>query len=277
MAKVLVMNPPKHKKAKRHKRRASPAQLRALAKGRAKQAAKRGLKKHARKARRARHARKSLLQKDGRHRPVVIVKKRRMRRPKRSTIPARSAFANPFLGELAMLGNPKRKKHMAKRRHRRHTKRHNRGLRLNPSGALAAVAAGPREMVSGEFVKEAASVAAGFILPGLLMPRLPLALRDQTWKAYASKVVVVAGVSAAAGMAISKRAAKLVLLGGGVSLLLDLYADFVAPTLGRMSAPTPSTGTGAYYGNDGDPGVSSFYGNAGDPGTAPSLADAFAS
>jgi hypothetical protein len=142
-------------------------------------------------------------------------------------------------------------------------------------------------MVSGEFVKEAASVAAGFILPNLIMPRLPYALVDQTWKVLASKVVVIAGVSAVAGMVVSRKAAKLVLLGGGVSILLSLYDAYVGPMVNQalLPAPHPATpsGTQAYFGNAGDPGVSngydlsSFYGNPGDPGMADSLADAFGS
>jgi len=166
---------------------------------------------------------------------------------------------------------------MAKRRSHRRVRRH-RGFRINPGGALAAVTAGPREMVSGAFVQEAAGVAAGFIIPGLLLPRLPVSWRDQTWKAYVSKIVVVSALSAVSGMAVSKRVAKLVLLGGGVSLLLDIYADFVAPAISGVMAPAPKPkGTSAFYGNAGDPGVGAYYGNAGDPGVSDSLAEAFSS
>lgn len=180
---------------------------------------------------------------------------------------------------------------MARRHHRHHRRHHRRhhGLRLNPSGALAAVVAGPKEMVSGEFIKEAVSVAAGFLLPGMVLPRIPAQFRNATWKAYGSKVAVVAGLSAVAGMAVSKRAAKLVLLGGGVSILLDLYADFVQPAISGVMAPpapAPASGAAAYFGNSGDPGVAgladfdstpqleSFFGNPNDPGVA-GLAAAF--
>ena len=268
MAKILVVNPPKRKAHKR--RKASAAQLRALAKGRATLAARRHKKHSGTKTRRI----------VKRHHAVKHTKKRRARRI------SHMAFPNPFLGELALAGNPRRK-HTMKHRRKSHRRARRGGLlRLNPGGALAAITAGPREMISGEFVKEAVSVTAGFLVPGFLMPRLPLVLRDATWKAYASKMVLVGGISAVAGMAVSKRVGKLVLLGGGVSILMDLYADFVAPMLSGVMAPravAPSSGTSMYYGNAGDPGMSdgydlaSFYGNAGDPGVSNSLGEAFAS
>jgi len=133
---------------------------------------------------------------------------------------------------------------MARRKHRRH---HRRSL-SNPFSANALLSA-PKEMISSQFIMEAAGVAAGFVLPNMAMNYLPVTWRSTTISYYASKVATVAVLSAAAGM-VSKRVSKFVLVGGGVSLLLDLYTEFVGghgPV--APSAPATPTGTSAFYGN----------------------------
>src|SRR3990172_3218532 len=115
---IPIMNPQRTKggaktggamKTRRKKRKASAKQLAALARGRASRKAK--LKSSPQRAKRSRRKARSLLSKSGKHRPVVIVRKKRLVRPKRSTIPALARFKNPFLGELAMIGaNPRRKR-----------------------------------------------------------------------------------------------------------------------------------------------------------------------
>lgn len=258
-------------KHKKHRR--SPAQKAATKKMLAALHAKKHRKAAApRKARRKQH-RKSLLSVSGKHRPVVHVRKRRMYRGSRSTIPSHAAFANPFLSELALVGNPRkgRRHKMAKRHHRR--TRRSYGLRLNPSGALQKVLSGPKEMIRMDFVKEAASVAVGFVLPNLVINRLPTTFRDATWKVYASKVVVVSGLSAVAGIW-NKRISRAIMLGGGISILLDLYADFLAPYIGAATAAAAPK-AGAYYGD----GIGTYYGTdgVGEGEGAPDLAEAFAS
>lgn len=221
-----------------------------------------------RKVKRRRHARrKSLLSSKGRHRPVVHVRKGRLYRPRRSSIPSRATFANPFLGELAVIGgNPmKRRKKSHKRTHRR-----SRRLHRNPGAALiarplSALTAGPREMIKVGFLQEAASVAVGFVAPNLLLPMLPLWARDARWKVYASKAVLVGAVASAAGAVTSKRVRDAILLGGGVSILLDAWADFVAPAVG---GPSLREDMGAYYGEPTNEGVAAYYGEPTNAGLA---------
>lgn len=256
------------------KRRASPAQLAA----RKKFAERFGGKKHRRKAaasrpkRVVRRKRRKSAMGPGKHRPVVIRRKGRYYRPKRSSLPRKMTLANPFLGGLAMLGNSpmarKRKSH--KRRSHRRSSRRSRGLAL--SNPLPAVLSAPSQMIKKDFVTEAASVAAGFVIPGMILPRLPVSMRDSTLKAYAAKVVIVAGLAGGASL-VNKRLSRAVLLGGGVSLLLDVWTDFVAPSVMRIGAPAAAVN--AYYGDPGDPGVGAFYGQAGDPGVGASIGDAF--
>lgn len=263
----------------KRKRKLSAAQRAALAKGRAALAKRRAssvpAKAHRRRRKSARR-RSSLLSRSGKHRPVVIVKKGRLRRPRRSTIPAKATFANPFLSEIAMIGNPRRKRRKSSRRSHRRSSRRSLILR-NPLGSsLAAVTSGPREMASMEFLKEAGSVAVGFVLPNVAVGMLPIQFRDATWKVYASKVAVVSGLAAAGKAVAGNRVAKAILLGGGVSILLDAYQDFVVPALGG-AAPSLK-GVDAYYGEKGG-GVSAYYGEqgggvAGIDGTA-DLAEAF--
>lgn len=135
---------------------------------------------------------------------------------------------------------------MARRKHRRH---HRRSL-SNPFSA-SALLSGPKEMISTQFIMEAAGVAAGFVLPNMAMNYLPVGWRSTTLTYYASKVATIAVLSAAGSM-VSKRVGKFVLVGGGVSLMLDLYAEFakgVNPVPASAAAPAASTGTQAFYGN----------------------------
>lgn len=264
------------KTRRRSKRKASPAQIAARKKFAAKYGGKKSKKSSSprrvsKKARRKSRRASSILAREGRHRPVVLVRKRRLVRPKRSTIPSLATFKNPFLGELAMIGNPRKRRKSHKKSHRRSSRR-SRGMSLfsNPGGkALSSILAGPREMATMDFAKDAAGVAAGFVLPNMIVAKLPANLRDSRVKVYGSKVAVIAGLSAAAGM-VSKRASKMILLGGGVSLLLDAWVDWIAPALGQGGAPAPAAGTGVYYGDN--DGVGVYYGLDG----ASSLAESFA-
>jgi len=142
------------------------------------------------------------------------------------------------------------------RKHRRHHRRHF----LNPGG-LKGLLAAPKQMVSGSFVIEAVSVAAGFVLPGMALAYVPANFRGpQKWKYYMSKVGVIAATSFVAGY-VSKKARRLVLLGGGVSILLDIWTDFVS-----MRGAAAPAGTRAFYGNPGMPGVSGVDAYYGTPG-----------
>ena len=144
---------------------------------------------------------------------------------------------------------------MARRRHHR---RHHRRSLSNPFSANALLA-GPKEMVSTQFIMEAAGVAAGFVLPNMAMNYLPVTWRSTVMTYYASKVATVAVLSAVGSM-VSKKVGQFILVGGGVSLLLDLYTEFVggkAPvTAPATTAPTTTApATSAFYGN-----LSAYYG-----------------
>lgn len=256
--------------AKKRRKAPSPAQIAARKKFAAKYGGKKRRKAAPAKAKRPsrRRSRRRSAVALGKHRPVVIRRKGGYYRPKRSKLPKKMTLKNPFLGNLAIIGgsNP-----MAKRRrkssHRRKHSRRSRGLALrNP---ISSVLAAPREMVRKDFLTEAASVAAGFVLPNVIMPRLPMSLRDSMPKAYLSKVAVVAGLAGAASL-VNKRISKAILLGGGVSILLDAWTDFVAPAIMGGAGPLK-----AFYGDPGDPGVGAFYGDPGDPGVGSSVGDAF--
>lgn len=162
-------------------------------------------------------------------------------------------FKNPFAGTLAIMGNPqrKRRKHTMARKHRRH---HRRAL-SNPLSANA-ILSPIKELKSPAFIMEAAGVAAGFVLPNMAMNYLPVTWRSTTLTYYASKVGTIALLSAAGGF-VSKRVSKFILVGGAVSLLLDLYTEFMkgsSPV--TTTAPAPAaTGTQAFYGN-----LSAYYG-----------------
>lgn len=250
------------KTRRRKKRKASRAQLAALAKGRAARSAK--LKSSPRRAKRKNRRKVRSLLSKGKTRPAV--RRRKARRAKSVS----HVHKNPFLGELAMIGNPRRKRRKSSRKARRSSRR-SRGMRLfaNPGGKLiSGILAGPKEMATMGFAQDAASVAVGFVLPNMVMARLPANLRDTRVKVYASKVAVVAGISAVSSV-VSKRAAKMILLGGGVSLALDLWVDFLAPMMGQGA---PAAGTGVYYGDSdsGMSGVGVYYGDS-----ASSLSESF--
>lgn len=139
---------------------------------------------------------------------------------------------------------------MARRKHRRH---HRRAL-SNPFSANALLAA-PKEMMSSAFIMEAAGVAAGFVLPNMAMNYIPVGWRSTTLTYYASKVGTIAVLSAAATM-VSKRVSKFVMVGGAVSLMLDLYTEFMKGASPAHAAPAPAGGgTQAFYGN-----LSAYYG-----------------
>jgi hypothetical protein len=247
--------------AKKRRRAASPAQLAARKKFAAKYGGKKRKAAPSRpKARRRKRTALSL----GRHRPVVIRKRAGLYRPKRSTLRPHATFKNPFLGGLAMIGNPRRRKARKGRKSHRRSRRSVSIFRNPIGGSLSAITSAPKQMISKDFLTEAASVSVGFVLPNIVMTYLPANLRDARWKGYASKVAVVAVLAGASGM-VSKRVSKAILLGGGVSLLLDLYADFVAPMLHGGGAPAPG-GTAAFFGEEGDPGMGAFFGNDNDPG-----------
>lgn len=113
-------------------------------------------------------------------------------------------------------------------------------------------------MMSSQFIMEAAGVAAGFVLPNMAMNYLPVGWRATTMTYYASKVATVAVLSAAGSM-VSKRIGKFVLVGGGVSLLLDLYTEFVGGKAPVTTAPTTTTpAAAAFYGNLS--GAGAYYG-----------------
>lgn len=140
---------------------------------------------------------------------------------------------------------------MARRKHRRH---HRRSL-SNPFSANALLAT-PKEMISSQFMMEAAGVAAGFVLPNMAMNYLPVTWRSSVMTYYASKVGTIVVLSAAGSM-ISKRIGKFVLLGGGVSLMLDIYTELTKGTSPAATAPAPGTApaASAFYGN-----LSAYYG-----------------
>lgn len=150
------------------------------------------------------------------------------------------------------------------RHHKRHRRHRRRSLMnpFSPSGLLSK----PKEMMTKEFATEAVSTAAGFIAPNIVLGYLPTTFRDSKVKFYASKVLVIAGLSAVSGT-VSKKASRYVLIGGGVSLLLDLWAEFKART---TPAPAPAaTGTSAYYGDN----MSAYYGDQSGMGDAIVLSD----
>ncbi len=139
---------------------------------------------------------------------------------------------------------------MARRRHHRRSRR----SLSNPFSASSLLAA-PKEMISSQFIMEAAGVAAGFVLPGIAMNYLPATWRAAKWQYYASKVATIAVLSAA-GQMVSRRVSKFILVGGGVSLLLDLYTE-VMGMVGTTAAPTAAApATHAFYGDS----LNAFYG-----------------
>lgn len=138
--------------------------------------------------------------------------------------------------------------------HRKKRRSHRRTF-SNPLKSLSGIMSAPREMVSKDFLVQAASTAAGFMLPNIAMSYLPATLiSGSKIKYYGAKVLTIAALSAAAGM-INKKYAKAVLLGGGVSLLIEAYAEF-HQMMAPAPAPAKAAGTNAYYG----PNLGAFYG-----------------
>lgn len=240
MARIPVLNPPtkKRRRVRRHKikfkRKARHVKRRRVA-----------VKNTAPKRthRKRRHAR--------RHPKKV------RRNPKRGRKRARF---NPFGSEMMLLGNPsrtgrkRRRKSMA-RHHKRSRRR--RSALSNPMSAVKDILATPKEMVSKEFIMQAVATTAGFMLPNMVLSYLPAGFKNATWKLFGSKVLVVAGLSTAAGMVGQKKAARFVLIGGGVALLLDLWSLWQARSM--PASPASAAGTSAYYG--GDPSLGAYYGN----------------
>src|SRR5882724_6943269 len=171
MARVTIVNPP-HRR--RHKRRFTAAMRRAAMRNLRKARAKLNPRRH-----RRRHA--------ARH------KHHRRKRAHR--------FVNPFAGTLAVMGNPRKRRHSMAKRH--HHRRHHRRSHSNPFSANALLAT-PKEMVSTENLMSAASVAAGFVLPNMAMNYLPATWRSTTITYYLSKVGTVV-VLTAAGSMVSRR------------------------------------------------------------------------
>lgn len=140
---------------------------------------------------------------------------------------------------------------MARRKHRRH---HRRSL-SNPF-SVSSLTAVPKEMLSTQFITEAAGVAAGFVLPNMAMNYLPANWKATTLTYYASKVGTIAVLSVAATM-VSKRIAKFVMVGGAVSLMLDAYSEFMKGASPAAAAPAASgaPATNTFFGN-----LSAYYG-----------------
>jgi len=151
-----------------------------------------------------------------------------------------------------MMGNPhrKRRKHMA-----RHRKRRRRHFAIGNPLSVSRVLAGPKELVSMEFLtKEAVPAAVGFIAPNMVLAYLPPTFTNSTIKMFASKVLVIGALSAVAGgLTKNSKIGRSVLLGGGIALLLDVYTRFMA------KGPAAPAGTSAYYG-DGEP-LGAYYGD----------------
>ncbi len=126
-----------------------------------------------------------------------------------------------------------------------------RGYR-NPNGAARALWRVPQRMATQEFIQDAASAAVGFTLPNVLVAWVPPQWRQAQWQVYAVKVGAVAVLSYAGSM-VNRRVGRMVALGGGMLIALDLWADFVAPMAGGF-APPPE-GTEHYWGTDDDSGV----------------------
>lgn len=143
------------------------------------------------------------------------------------------------------------------RKHRRHRRR-SRSLLSNPLSSVSGFLAKPKEMFTKEFAVQAAATAAGFMAPNIVMNYIPAQFRASKITFYVTKVAVVAGLSAVAGMA-NKNVSRAVLIGGGVSLLLDAWAEWQAhaKAAATPAATTTPTGTSAFYG----PGMGAFYGD----------------
>lgn len=282
MPMIPVLNPP------RKRRRAARKKKRGMQVARKKRRKKRPARRKARKAapkkaappkRKRRRGRRRKARKigqglgEGVHRPVIRVKSGRLYRGaakkksrSRSRMRPHQTFVNPYLGEIMTIGNPRR-------RSRRRSYRNPAALSIR--GVTGAV----KGIASVSFAQEAAFAAVGFLGTKAIMTQLPAVLVDQPWKQIASQVGVVAGMSVVASKFVSRKAGRLIALGGGMGIALDLYAQFVLPLLGDMGGGA-SSGTSTYYGTDDDSGVAdagmgAYYGTDDDSGVASSLADTF--
>lgn len=131
----------------------------------------------------------------------------------------------------------------------------------NPGGAaLAAVTSGPREVLKGDFIKDALAVSTGFLVPNQVLMRLPAAMINTPVKAYLSKTGLIMVGAAIAGKVGGPRARRGVLIGGALGLVVDIWTDYVSPMITKASAGAPAAGTGAYYG---DRGMGAYYGDRG--------------
>lgn len=228
--KIKVLdNPPKRRKSRKHRRSVAKRVVRKFLKSRrakriAKAIVRKAVKKYLNPARKRR------------------AHKKRVRRHK-----------NPFGSELAIIGNPmkaKRRHTVAKHKKRTHRrKRHSMSLLPNPFKGSNIMAA-PKELFSAPFIVEAVAATTGFILPNIVMNYVPVSFRDSKVKYYVAKVGVVSLLSVAGNMH-SKRTGRIVLLGGAISILLDVWTDFQA----SHAAPAPASGAHAYYG-----GMDAYYG-----------------
>jgi hypothetical protein len=145
---------------------------------------------------------------------------------------------------------------MARKSHRKR-RRHSRSLLSNPFSSVSGLLSKPKEMFTKEFALQATATAAGFMAPNIVMNYIPVQFRASKMTFYLSKIAVVAGLSTAVGM-VNKTASRAVLIGGGVSLLLDLWAEYQAHAKATATpAPAPA-GTSAFYG----PGMGAFYGDS---------------
>lgn len=185
-----------------------------------------------------------------RHRKAVARSRKTFKKIHRRKRHHKRTHFNPFGSDLIMM-NPtrrhRRKKRMARHKRRHHRRRHSLMNPFSASGFLSK----PKEMFTKEFALEAVATAGGFMAPNLVMNYLPVGFRDSKLKFYGSKILVISGIAAATSM-VSKKASRFVLIGGGVSLLLDLWAEWQA----RSKAPAPAAGTSAYYGEN----VGAYYG-----------------
>ena len=284
MPMLPVINPQRKSRRKRRVRRtggsrgkmARKKRKRPARKAKRRRVARRKVKAAPKPKRRRRAVRRKRKLSRGKHRPVVTVRKGRLYRgsskrgAKRSRIPKKARFANPLAGELAMIGNPRRKRRRKSSRRRRRNPARALALRGTPRRLMSQA----REIVSVGFAQDAAAAAVGFVLPDMVVRVLPPVLRDSQLKVYASKVGAVAALAVAGNM-VSKRIGRMIALGGGISLALDIWTDFAAPIMGGV---VPA-GASAYYGTAEDSGVSGgmdhYYGTADDSGVASSLADTY--
>lgn len=239
MASIPVLNPPRRRKKTRRPRRVKRTKVLTIS------AAKRTnvrRRKRRHKLAAVHHVKRRVARKRRSHR----------RKSKRSS----TRFVNPFGSTMAVMGNPFKSRSGRKRRNksmaRHHRKRRRHSIALRNPFSPSAILAGPKEMVSKEFIVDAASAAAGFVLPGLAMNYIPVTFRNTTIKFYAAKVATVAVLSAAGSM-VSKRASRMILLGGTISILLDVWTQFKAQ---GGASPAPAKGTDAYYGE----GIDAYYG-----------------